>query len=124
MSDEIERLIPRLRRFARASTADREIADECVARAIEQLMRETKTSAASDWLSDQVRIYRAVERVLEADSDGSFEKQAWRALILVFVEEFSIDEAGRILGVDRNKVRSMVAVAEKQVKNALSQDHR
>lgn len=81
-----------------------------------------KESDETVLLPDHVRLYRAVEQVLEREAGGSFEKQAWRALILVFVEEFSPFEAGWILGVEPGRVREMVALAEAQVNGVLSRD--
>lgn len=111
---DIDYLVPKLRRFARASTADKELADDCVQKALEHLLRSNEAGAL-----DQVRLYRAVEHFLERDAGGSFEKQCWRALILVFVEEFSAYEAGQILGVDAKLVTQMVTSAEKHVRKAL-----
>lgn len=120
LSSELERLLPRLRRFARASTADKAIADKCVAEAIEQLIAVEDSEPTPEIIPDQVRLYRAVERVLEQRAGGSFKKQAWRALILVFVEGFSPIEAGWVLGVEAAQVTEMVKSAESQVRDNLS----
>lgn len=124
LSDEIETLLPRLRRFARAATANKDLADRCVERALMTLIDSEGEPTRHQDLSGQVRLYRAVEKELERQAGGSFEKQAWRALILVFVEEFSPFEAGRILGISAEKVKEMVMSAETQVRKVLSQDSR
>ena len=121
LATELEKQIPRLRRFARAATADADLADACLERALEGLLDDPMPSSAEQDLSNQVRLYRAVEQILEAEAQGSFQKQAWRALILVFVEEFSVHEAGSILGVDAGTVRKMVESAEHQVRDRLKQ---
>jgi len=118
---ELELLLPRLRRFARAATADKDLADACLERAIEDLIQHPTGSDTDGGLSYQVKLYRVVERRLEVEANGSFTKQAWRALILVVVEGFSMEEASKILGVDTGTVRQMIARAEHQVRDALNQ---
>ncbi|MEL6827794.1 MAG: hypothetical protein AAFN91_16215 [Pseudomonadota bacterium] len=110
-----------MRRFARAATADKELADRCVAQAIQHLIASVEEEEKVS-LPDHVKLYRAVEHVLQQEAGGSFEKRAWRALILVFVEELSPFEAGWILGVKAGKIKELVASAEKHVKGALSND--
>ena len=76
LATELEKQIPRLRRFARAATADADLADACLERALEGLLDDPMPSSAEQDLSNQVRLYRAVEQILEAEAQGSFQKQA------------------------------------------------
>jgi len=115
-SEVLEGLLPRLRRFAHACSADRKTADECVHRALEEF---NKTYSAIDTKDDKEierRIYQLVEQALEQDSATSFEKQSWRALILVVVEEFSLRETASILGVSDAELMKRLKSAEQSAK--------
>lgn len=122
LSFELERLLPSLRRFARAATAEEDIADKCVAEAIEQLIAVVGSEPGTEMVPEHIRLYRAVEQVLEQRAGGSFKKQAWRALILVLVEGFSPIEAGWILGVEVAEVNEMVKSAESHVRDNISKN--
>lgn len=111
-SEEIEHVVPQLRRFARAASGDKRVADLCVERALAGLLRAVTAEENIEGLSDHKNLYRVVEKELEAEAGGSFEKRAWRALILVYVEEFSVFEAGHILGIEAGNVKDMIASAE------------
>lgn len=112
LSEQLERLLPRLRGFARASTRDADLADECVEDAIKRLLGLPRQNMIETGVGYQFHFYRLVEEALCKKAGGSFEKRAWRALILVHVEDFSVSETAHILGVDSFEVRKLVRRAE------------
>jgi DNA-directed RNA polymerase specialized sigma24 family protein len=75
----LERVVPRLRRYARASLGDRAPADDCVARALEALHREDPARRPSE-----TALYRAVHRELRrepvaADASGRLDEASMLA---------------------------------------------
>ena len=108
-SEQLDELLPRLRRFARASTGDVRLADDCVEDALKALIKTIQDSPDDPMDNIEYQLYHLVQSALERRAGNSFEKQAWRAMILVMVEGRSTIEAAHIMGIDQASVAKLVA---------------
>lgn len=99
LSDDLLHLLPRLRRFARASLGDKALADDCVANALEAVIRDVKCGTPPISADLESTLFRYVETSLVAATDDAERQVAWRALILVQLEEMSSAEAAKVLNV-------------------------
>lgn len=107
-SDEIEQLIPYLRRFARACLGDKDKADECVAAALTELIERTESSMSRAEQSLHQELYQLVANSMSSQFGSEFDQKAWRAFILTEVERLSMDETAAILGVSPIEIGKML----------------
>lgn len=120
-SEKLEELLPRLRRFARACTGNVELADECVEAAVMILVQKVESSELDPKQKFDIYLYRLVEAALEERAGNSFERQAWRAMILVIVEGFSTAEAAQILRLDTQYVVKLVASGQDRARKLINE---
>ena len=111
LSFELERTLPALRRFARASSSDPDQADDCVEAAILSLLNHLDLLDFATPEAFQLHLYRLVEKALDECAQLSFEKKAWRSLILTRVEGLSVRETASVLGVDVAVVQQYLSSA-------------
>ena len=114
-SEQLEFVLPKLRRFARAAVGDRDMADACVEQGILRMLKNPNFRSSLDEDGFQFMLYRLVEQAIEDRLGSGFERQAWRALVLVHVEGFSLDEAARILNIDRGQTAKLIAAGEERL---------
>lgn len=110
-SDRIEKLVPYLRRYARAATGDTKIGDAAVERSLEELLQ---LSLQPDFDFDQYDRERLFQ-LLDADLDRLQETRqakARRALLLTAVEGFPSTVACRVLRVRRDELLELIEMAE------------
>ncbi|MCR9271063.1 MAG: hypothetical protein NXH72_13810 [Hyphomonadaceae bacterium] len=107
-ADEIENLVPYLRRFARACLGNAETADDVVVAALTELVQFTDLHSLRDERPLQHHLYRLVAKKMNAQFGDGFNQKAWRAFILIEVEGISLDETAAILGVSSAEIALML----------------
>jgi len=112
IAERIEKLVPYLRRYARAATGNTLAGDTCVENVLKRVL---SLSLETDFESDQYNregLFRLLDEELSRVS-GSAAAKARRALLLVAVEGFSDHVACRVLGVREAQLAEMLLAAEK-----------
>ena len=108
LSEQVEQLIPHLRRYARAASGDSALADECLCVTVQKIIDDRASFQDLDYSELERAIFKALEPVLIARCGNTFQQLAWRALILTELEGFSIAETAHVLGVESSSVASML----------------
>ncbi|MEO1659376.1 MAG: response regulator [Pseudomonadota bacterium] len=111
-ADRTEKLVPYLRRYARAVTGDTRTGDACVEAVLETVLTLSLESDFEASQYDREGLYRLLDQELNqlSDSDAA---RARRALLLVSVERLPAVMACRILGVRANVLTEMLELAER-----------
>ena len=108
MADELQIQLPYLRRFARASTDNKQLADDCVERALNTLLNEVELGCQPTGVNVRLYAFQLLESVLESLANECFDKLAWRALILVELEGLSIEQTAFVLRVSSDDIAKLV----------------
>lgn len=111
MADRVEKLVPYLRRYARAATGDTAMGDACVERVLQRLIERSFESEFDHDAIDRERLYKMLDAELDKNA-GSEAARARRALLLVAVENLPRTVARRILGVTADQLEDFLAMAE------------
>jgi len=128
--------IPYLRRHARLLTGSREVGDEVVRVCLEMVVAEPGQLALDD---PRVGLFAAFHSAwseisvkMPAELDGTSQEQRLqqgltaldqlqrRILLLVAVEEFSVEQTASIMGMDASEVQAQVGVARRNLDRYLS----
>jgi DNA-directed RNA polymerase specialized sigma24 family protein/CheY-like chemotaxis protein len=133
---QVARHLPFLRRYARALTGSQERGDRYVRICLETLIEEPERIVAAEDPRLQLYgvfhdVWAVVQSVTsgdvttdEAEPSGTDRLQQGLAalpaierqvLLLVSLEGFSYEEAGRILGLDRDEVRTLLHAAQEEI---------
>lgn len=130
VSQELEHCLPYMRRFARALTGSQSAGDAMVEACLEVLISAEGTIDPSLPIRSQIfKILNsvpipAVEPSASTDHMRSgldaVDMLARKALLLVVMEDFSLDEAAIALGVSEDKVESLVGEAQKRIDEEIS----
>ena len=112
IADRIEKLVPYLRRYARAATGETELGDQCVERVLQSVLTQSLESGFEADRYDRERLYTLLDDELNQLRPDPNAK-ARRALLLIAVEGFSEAITCRILGVKADDLPDMLEVAEK-----------
>lgn len=121
--------LPYLRRYARALCGSQHSGDAYVRELLEAALADAELR--EQLVQDRVSLYRAFTRIwsnahvevsdLGDDADGAQARinrvppEHRQALLLTSLEEFSLDEAGQILGIDATDVAALVARAVSEI---------
>lgn len=110
-ADRIEKLVPYLRRFARASTGDTSTGDACVERVLQRVIDVSLDTGFEDAAFDRERLYQMLAEELNA-LNAAPAARARRALLLIAVENLPSATVRRILGVSAEELEKMLVIAE------------
>ncbi len=130
LGEQIAKNLPYLRRYARALTGSQSTGDAFVRATLEAALADRDLKSSLE--GGRVPLYRAFNKVwssayLEVEGEDSSPQEDpasgrlraitplnRQALLLTTLEDFSMDEAGQIMGVDAGRVEGLVqeAVAE------------
>ncbi len=110
-ADRIEKLVPYLRRFARAATGDTSTGDACVERVLQQVINFSLDASFEDSEFDRERLFKMLDQELGA-LNGTHGARARRALLLIAVENLPNDVVRRILDVSDEELEKMLIIAE------------
>ncbi len=111
MADRVEKLVPYLRRYARAATGDTSAGDACVEQVLQTLIERSFESDFDPDTIDRERLYKMLDGELDKTA-GSEAARARRALLLVAVENLPHTVARRIIGVKADELERLLAMAE------------
>ncbi len=110
-ADRIEKLVPYLRRFARAATGETSTGDACVERVLQSVINLSLDASFEDSEFDRERLFKMLDRELDA-LNGTSGARARRALLLIAVENLPNDVVRRILDVSDEELEKMLIIAE------------
>ncbi len=111
-ADRTEKLVPYLRRYARAATGNTQVGDAAVEAVLEAVLTLSLESDFEPTEFDREGLYRLLDQELDAISNAPAAK-ARRALLLIAVERLPSQMACRILGVRPNVLTEMLELAER-----------
>ena len=110
-SDRIEKLVPYLRRYARAATGNTQTGDACVERTLQKILDLSLQPDFDFDRYDREGLFRLLD--VELDSvQKTREAKARRALLLTAVEAFPSTVACRVLQVRRDELLELIEMAE------------
>lgn len=112
IAERIEKLVPYLRRYARAATGKTVAGDACVENVLKHVLSLSLESDFEAGQFDREGLFRRLDEELDRVV-GSAEAKARRALLLVAVEGFPEHAACRVLGVREAELAEMLSAAEK-----------
>ncbi|MCR9079072.1 MAG: response regulator [Hyphomonadaceae bacterium] len=110
-AERIEKLVPYLRRYARAATGDTVKGDACVERVLQQIIDLSMDTSFEETEFDRERLFAMLDQQLDQLS-GSTAARARRALLLIAVEALPHAAVRRILGVSDEELEKMLIIAE------------
>ena len=110
-SERIEKLVPYLRRYARAATGDTQIGDGCVERSLEKLLDRSLHPDFDFDQYDREGLYQLLDEELDR-IQLTRQAKARRALLLTAVEGFPVPVACRVLRVRRDELLELMEMAE------------
>ncbi|MHA7899491.1 MAG: response regulator [Henriciella sp.] len=111
MADRVEKLVPYLRRYARASTGDATTGDTCVETVLKAILELSLEVGFDDNQVNREGLFRMLEQEIQKINPDPRAK-ARRALLLIAVEGLPEKVAARVLGVDNDALVQMVEAAE------------
>lgn len=100
LSQELERQLPFLRRFAFAATQDVEDATSYVEQTIELLILEIERKKITSPRNLKFRAFQLIEIVITAHVKSAQETVCERVMILVHLSDFTKQECKQILDID------------------------
>ena len=110
-ADRIEKLVPYLRRFARAATGDTSIGDSCVERVLQQVIDLSMDTTFEETQFDRERLFQMLNQELDTLNSSSAAR-ARRALLLIAVENLPNRSVRRIFSVSGEELDKMLIIAE------------
>ena len=110
-ADRIEKLVPYLRRFARAATGDTFIGDSCVERVLQQVIDLSMDTTFEETQFDRERLFQMLNQELDTLNSSSAAR-ARRALLLIAVENLPNRSVRRIFSVSGEELDKMLIIAE------------
>lgn len=115
----VEKELPYLRRYARAVTGSTSIGDDCVARALQSVLRAIEQGLAKDESFEKSELFRLVDLNI-CDAIDVEESLPHRALLLVAMEGLSEDEVCEVLDVQHTALRQLIATAEDKFRKSIA----
>ena len=115
--EELIRLLPYARRYARALTGDQRGGDELVAASLRTLLAKPPTDDAG-----RLALYREVTRRSVNGLDGGLTAVQRQLLLLTTLEEFSADHAAGIVGVSRDQADALLQEARHHLRASAATD--
>jgi CheY-like chemotaxis protein len=133
--DELGQALPYLRRYARALTGSQTTGDNFAAASLEAILADP--DVLDPGLPPKIALFKLFHGVWssagtplsEPDSELSHAAQrrmahltalSREALLLHTIENFSRDEVGQILGIDRSEAEGLIEIALTEMKNAIA----
>lgn len=110
-ADRIEKLVPYLRRFARAATGDTASGDACVERVLQQVIDLSLDTSFDETEFNRERLFRMLNQELDA-LNGTPAARARRALLLIAVENLPNGVVRHIFDVSGEELEKMLIIAE------------
>jgi len=110
-AERIEKLVPYLRRYARAATGDTTTGDACVERVLERVIELSLDTDSDTEDFDRAHLFKMLDEELEFLA-GSQAAKARRALLLIAVENLPQPAVRRILGVTEAELEKLLIIAE------------
>ena len=104
----IETQLPFMRRYAFAVLNDISQADACVEQVLKDLLEERSRSGGVSHPMRRVDLFVRLQRRLKNSSAAATTDQLWLVLLLLEMEQFSIDKVSLILGVPIEELWSLV----------------
>lgn len=133
IADQLENHIPFLRRYARALSGNQTTGDDLVELAIRKII--SKRAEIEGTRSAKEQFFKALNDVpltevfdvMSSDQDDrlrlsikALDTDLRKAVLLVVMEELSLEEAGFVLGITVPEVEALLSEAERQVSEQLS----
>jgi DNA-directed RNA polymerase specialized sigma24 family protein len=133
--DELGHALPYLRRYARALTGSQSTGDNFAAASLEAILADP--TALDPDLSPKIGLFKLFHGVWssagtplsEADTEMSTAAQrrmahltslSREALLLHTIENFSAEEVGQVLGIDRAEAESLIDIANREMRDAIA----
>lgn len=110
-AERIEKLVPYLRRYARAATGDTAIGDACVERVLQAIIDLSMESSFEENAYDRERLFKMLDQELDKLSRSQAARSR-RALLLIAVENLPQTMVRRIFGVSEDELERMLVIAE------------
>ena len=110
-AERIEKLVPYMRRYARAATGETRIGDACVERVLQSVIDLSLDTNFEENEFDRERLFKMLDQELDA-LNGTQSARARRALLLIAVENLPQSTARKILGVSDEELEKMLIIAE------------
>jgi len=104
LSQQVTGQLPLLRLFAGIATADQSLADRSIAIALEDLISQVSNGSIEPRSDLGNRLFRLTEKALMRLADTEFDRVVWRGLILIQLDQLSLAEAARTLGVRQTTI--------------------
>ena len=104
----IETQLPFMRRYAFAVLNDISQADACVEQVLKDLLEERSRSGGVSHPMRRVDLFVRLQRRLKNSSAAATTDQLWLVLLLLEMEQFSIDKVSLILDVPIEELWSLV----------------
>lgn len=110
-AERVEKLVPYMRRYARAATGDTATGDACVERVLQKIIELSFEASFEETAFDRERLFKMLDQELDTLA-GSPTARARRALLLIAVENLPHAVVRRILGVSDEALQKMLIIAE------------
>lgn len=110
-ADRIEKLVPYLRRFARAATGETSIGDACVERVLQKVIELSMDTSFVETEFDRARMFQMLDQELDA-LNNTKNARARRALLLIAVENLPNKVVRQIYSVSEEELEKMLIIAE------------
>lgn len=132
VAEKISSHLPYLRRYARALTGSQASGDTYVMGVLEALVNDPDRNLIGDHPREDLykvlnRTWQALDVNLENEGASVADRRvtqltprARQAFLLTTVEDFSAQEAGRILGVEENEVHELLGQAGREISDQVS----
>lgn len=117
VADRIEKLVPYLRRYARAATGNTAMGDACVEAILQHVLDRSLEPEFEFENYDREGLFKLLDQELERVLDSRPAK-ARRALLLIAVEGFPDAVACRVLGVRPDELLELLELAEQDFSQA------
>jgi len=110
-AERLEKLVPYLRRYARAATGETVTGDACVERVLQRVIDYSLDAHFEEQDFDRERLFKMLDEELQQVA-GSGAAKARRALLLIAVENLPQSVVRRILGVSAEELEKLLIIAE------------
>nr|WP_070959359.1 response regulator [Hyphomonas sp. Mor2] len=118
-AERIEKLVPYLRRYARATTGEVHSADGCVELVLKRLIEQSLQTTEDLPSMDRMRLFKMLDEELNALASSKMDK-ARRAFFLIAVEDLPKPTVRQILGVSLEELESLLILAESDFSTSLA----
>ncbi len=110
-AERIEKLVPYLRRYARAATGETVVGDSCVEQVLQKIISLSFDTNFEETEYGRERLFKMLDQELDA-LNGTQPARARRALLLIAVENLPQSSVCKIMGVSNEELEKMLIIAE------------